>query len=48
MTSVVYIRQQLYYQNPIWMKEQAEAYQKGKISDLWAKRMVSTNSTISR
>ena len=25
-----YIRQQLYYQNPIWMKEQAEAYQKGE------------------
>ena len=24
-----YIRQQLYYQNPIWMKEQAEAYEKG-------------------
>ena len=25
-----YIQQQLYYQNPIWMKEQAEAYQKGE------------------
>ena len=25
-----YIRQQLYYQNPFWMKEQAEAYQKGE------------------
>ena len=25
-----YIRQQLFYQNPIWMKEQAEAYQKGE------------------
>ncbi|WP_049543523.1 competence protein CoiA [Streptococcus pseudopneumoniae] len=25
-----YIRQQLFYQNPIWMKAQAEAYQKGE------------------
>ena len=25
-----YIQQQLYYQNPVWMKEQAEAYQKGE------------------
>lgn len=25
-----YIRQQLYYQNLFWMKEQAEAYQKGE------------------
>ena len=25
-----YIQQQLYYQNPFWMKEQAEAYQKGE------------------
>ena len=32
-----------------WMKEQAEAYQKGeKCPELWAKRMVSTNSTTSR
>lgn len=25
-----YIQQQLYYQNPFWMKQQAEAYQKGE------------------
>ena len=25
-----YIQQQLYYQNPFWMKEQAEAYKKGE------------------
>ena len=43
-----YIQKQLYYQNPIWMKEQAEAYKKGENLLTYGLRMVSTNSTTSR